>query len=97
MEEVERLINLADRISDLVHDESTLEDLLKALDVLGKNATRINNLIKDLDDKQMDKDAIEAFHQSLAHVIDEIKNKPLNMSGNVDGAAEINSRSDHLP
>lgn len=95
-EELNRLIKLANRISKMLHDELTLDQCLKALDVLGKNSTRINSLMKNLDENSVDKDAIETLHESMNHMIEEFKNKSLNKPGKTDGAADNISRRDHL-
>ena len=73
LEEIKRLSQLAERVDEMMDEDRSLTDVLHALEGLGKNATRIGNLLKLVDALGGGYDAMEALNQALAEMIDDMK------------------------
>jgi hypothetical protein len=73
VEEIERLTALAARVDEMFDEDRSLADLLRALDGLGKNATRIIALLKAQKELGGENDSMSTLHQALAAMIADMK------------------------
>jgi hypothetical protein len=72
-EEINRLTAMAARVDDMFNEDRSLTDWLRALDVLGKNATRILALLKAQKELGGENDSMSTLHQALAEMIADMK------------------------
>ena len=67
---------MAARVDEMFDEDRPLADLLRATDVLGKNATRILTLLKAQKELEGENDALSELHKALAEMIEDMEKQP---------------------